>query len=199
MGGLGSGRSGGGATVDDCLRLDLSKLFRNGAFEAGRFRTGTLCWQGGFPRGVIFSLDYRASLESESGSIFIEHGNRKYWVELTTTSQRFGGRRWWFVCPLTGSRVLKLHLPPGASTFASRQAHGLSYRSQRGTPLQRAMDQFHKLAAALEDEDGCIDEGFLKPKWMRWSTFERKVRRIEALEHVVDAGHAAAAAKLMDR
>jgi hypothetical protein len=31
---------------------------------------------------------------------------------------------------------------------------------------------------------------------MRWSTFERKVRRIETLEHVVDVGHAAAAAKL---
>ena len=29
MGGLGSGRSGGGPTVDDCLTLDLSKLFRN--------------------------------------------------------------------------------------------------------------------------------------------------------------------------
>jgi hypothetical protein len=35
MGGLGSGRSSGGPTVDDCLTLDLSKLFRNGAFEAG--------------------------------------------------------------------------------------------------------------------------------------------------------------------
>ena len=174
--------------MDDCLTLDLSKLFRNGAFEAGRFRTGTLCWQGGFPRGVIFSLDYRASLEAESGRIFIEHGDRKYWVELTTTPQSFGGRRWWFVCPLTKSRALKLHLPPGASIFASRKAYGLAYRSQRSTPLHRAMDQFQRLRAALEDQDGCIDDVFFKPKWMRWSTFERKVRRIEALEHVVDAG-----------
>ena len=83
---------------------------------------------------------------------------------------------------------MKLHLPPGASMFASRPAYGLAYSSQRGTPLQRAMDQFHKLRAALEDQDGCVGEVFFKPKWMRWSTFERKVRRIEALEHMVDAG-----------
>ena len=69
MGGLGGGRSGGGPTVDDCLTLDLSKLFRNGALEAGRFRTGTLCWQDGFPRQVIFSLEF----SSESGSRVWKH------------------------------------------------------------------------------------------------------------------------------
>jgi hypothetical protein len=79
MGGFGSGRSGGGPTVDDCLTLDLSELFRDGVLEAGRFRTGTCCWKAGFPSQVIFSLDYRASLEAESGSVFIEHGDRKYW------------------------------------------------------------------------------------------------------------------------
>jgi Response regulator receiver domain len=42
------------------------------------------------------------------------------WIELATTPQPFGGRRWWFVCPRTGTRVAKLHLPPGAPTFASR-------------------------------------------------------------------------------
>ena len=35
MGGLGSGRSGGGPTVDDCLTLDLSKLFRNRCARSG--------------------------------------------------------------------------------------------------------------------------------------------------------------------
>ena len=39
------------------------------------------------------------------------------------SAQPFGGRRWWFICPRTGRRVLKLHKPSGALTFASRQAY----------------------------------------------------------------------------
>jgi hypothetical protein len=50
------------------------------------------------------------------------------------------------------------------------------------------MDQFRKLRAALEDQGGCIDDVFYKPKWMRWSTFHRKVKRIEALENAVEVG-----------
>jgi hypothetical protein len=42
-----------------------------------------------------------------------------YRLRLVTTRPRFGGVRWWFVCPLSargvpcGRRVGKLYLPPG--------------------------------------------------------------------------------------
>ena len=61
------------------------------------------------------------------------------WIDLVTTPQPFGGRRWWFVCPKTAKRVSKLYLPPGAVTFASRGAHRLAYKSQRETPFARSM------------------------------------------------------------
>jgi hypothetical protein len=41
----------------------------------------------------------------------------------------YGGRRWWFICPIKKIRVAKLYLPPGATQFASRKAHDLTYRS----------------------------------------------------------------------
>jgi hypothetical protein len=46
---------------------------------------------------------------------------------MTSTTLHTGGRRWWFVCPVTGKRVGKLYLPVGATGFAGRKAHDLTY------------------------------------------------------------------------
>jgi len=52
--------------------------------------------------------------------------------------------------PRTGRRAAKLYLPNGAFTFASRQAYGLAYRSQRETSHDRALG----VAAGLIFWDG---------------------------------------------
>jgi hypothetical protein len=58
-----------------------------------------------------------------------------YEVGLATTRPRFGGLRWWFVCPLApsgnacGRRVGKLYLPPGGRYFGCRHCHDLTYTS----------------------------------------------------------------------
>ncbi len=58
-----------------------------------------------------------------------------YRVRLVTTEPTYGGRRWWFLCPLTRQdggpprRVAKLYLPPGGTYFGSREAYGLTYTS----------------------------------------------------------------------
>jgi hypothetical protein len=56
---------------------------------------------------------------------------------VTSTVPRFGGLRWWFVCPLAvngrdcGRRVGKLYLPDGARYFGCRRCHDLVYRSSQ--------------------------------------------------------------------
>jgi hypothetical protein len=104
-----------------------------------------------------------------------------YWIELTTTPQPFGGRRWWFLCPRTGERVARLHLPPGALTFASRKAYRLGYRSQRETPRDRALGRAFKLRRRLGSHKG-IGQFIAKPKGMRWRTFDREMAKVEAAE-----------------
>jgi hypothetical protein len=47
-------------------------------------------------------------------------------IRLVAKAQPFGGQRWWFLCPRTGQRVSRLHLPPGATIFASRKAYRLA-------------------------------------------------------------------------
>jgi hypothetical protein len=56
-------------------------------------------------------------------------------VGLTTTRPRFGGLRWWFVCPLVVNgrpcqrRVGKLYLPPRGRYYGCRHCYDLTYTS----------------------------------------------------------------------
>ena len=73
-----------------------------------------------------------------------------YRVRLETTQPHFGGLRWWFLCPITGRRVGVLYLPgKGGTVFASRQASGLAYRSQRASPEDRAVERSAKARRSL--------------------------------------------------
>jgi hypothetical protein len=143
----------------------------------------------------IGSIGYEAHLGQESGRVRLKYtttrwdGERResdYWIQLETTPQPFGGRRWWFICPRTGRRAAKLHLPNGAFTFASRQAYRLAYACQREPAHDRALRSAFKLRAKLGG-DGGIGDYFPKPKWMRWRTYDRAMARIDKAEEVVEA------------
>ena len=158
MGGYGSGRSGGRPTTDNGLTLTLSKLFRDRLFRPGS-AWGSLVWTNTTTGEQIGSISYEAHLGQESGRVRLKYtttrwdGERRefdYWIQLETTPQPFGGRRWWFICPRTGRRAAKLYLPNGAFTFASRQAYRLAYRSQREAPHDRAFDAPSSCGASLE-------------------------------------------------
>jgi hypothetical protein len=144
---------------------------------------------------VIGSVRYQANLGSEGGRIHVEHGDSSYWLRLTTTPQPFGGCRWWFECPITGERVLKLHKPGGARMYASRKAYRLGYTSQRQSPKDRPLTQSFKISDRYENDEG----EFVKPKWMRWATFDREMAKMDRYGGTADAGLVAAVAKLMDR
>jgi len=59
-------------------------------------------------------------------------------VQLVSRRMRFGGKRWYFVCPQTKQLCCKLILPPGTKAFASVKGWGLSYRSQYDDAVTRA-------------------------------------------------------------
>jgi hypothetical protein len=195
MGGYGSGRSGGRATTEDGLSLSLSALLRDRQFRTGCAWAGSVVWTNTTTKEPIGSIGYEVHLGRESGRVRLyytmpglnaERRESDYSIQLQTTPQPFGGRRWWFVCPGTGRRAAKLYLPRGALTFASRQAHRLAYRSQRENTYDRALRRAFKLRVRLGGR-GRIGDLILKPKWMRWPTYERKLEEIAAAEEVVDA------------
>jgi hypothetical protein len=91
----------------------------------------------------------------------------------------------WFICPRSGRRVSKLHLPPGALLFASRCAYRLGHHSQRQTDRDGALSRAFKARRRLGDPDGI--GGFIrKPKGMHWQTFHRLMAKVEAAENIVE-------------
>jgi hypothetical protein len=83
-----------------------------------------------------------------------------YSVPLATTRPRFGGLRWWFVCPLQvgdapcGRRVGKLYLPPAGPYFGCRHCHDLTYTSCRES---HKFDRLHRhIAATLGWDEGAV-------------------------------------------
>jgi len=207
MGGLGSGRSGGRPTTQDGLTLSLSTLLRDRLFRSGCGQSGSITWTSTATGEQVGSVSYEAHLGQESGRVRLRYttsrrdGERResdYWIELVTTPQPFGGRRWWFICPRTGVRAAKLHLPDGGFTFASRRAYRLAYACQREPAHDRALRRAFKLRAKL-GADGGIGDYILKPKWMRWPTYDRKLEEVAAAEEVVDAHLCAFLGKLNRR
>ena len=76
-----------------------------------------------------------------------------YRVRLVTTQPTYGGRRWWFLCPLAcmdggpPRRVAKLYLPPGGRYFGSREAYGLTYTSCQESGMYDGL--FRRLGAKM--------------------------------------------------
>ncbi len=86
------------------------------------------------------TIGYEADLTDESDAWLRLHYRANgepldYKIVLVTTIPNYGGRRWWFICPLPRDdrepphRVAKLYLPPGERYFGSRHGHALTYTS----------------------------------------------------------------------
>ena len=206
MGGWGSGRHSGRPTVEDGLTIDVARMVREGWIGEGRANPGELHWS---RRGERFAtIGYRADLiDPEAASLALRytwtpHGGEPRSVEqhiaLTSTSPNYGGRRWWFVCPFSGRRVGKLHLPPGGGKFASREAWRLSYRSQRDAHRDRPFEKLFRLQRKLGGPEGW-DGWLTRPKGMHLRTFDRHFDRYLALSRECDAAMGVMYAKLRGR
>jgi hypothetical protein len=128
------------------------------------------------PAAAWLRLYYASTTRSTGAKV-----ERDYRVQLETTRPHYGGLRWWLVCPLSGRRARVLYLPgSGGTVFASRQAWGLAYRSQRAPPEDRAIERSLKAREKL----GMADQNMLdmpscpRPKWMRRRTYLRLVGAI---------------------
>lgn len=189
MGGYGSGRQGGRGTIQGTASYILNSHALRG-LRPGTRGSGNIIWGDGFVASLTFKVgeyDAHYELEHETRSTWKPTRQVHYKVPLTWTEPRFGGRRWWWCCPLSGRRCGCLYLPFGAKYFAGREAYRLAYQSQRETPSDRAMRKARKLHRRLGG-DGLALGQFAppKPKGMQWRTYERLVARWQAAEARAD-------------
>jgi hypothetical protein len=150
MGGQGSGwQRGRKTTIDEGLTLDIKDLAANGALNPG-WRKGELLWRSG--EMAIATVEWSSSVYSDgTGTLWLQYpadGERMYYtITLVSTVPHYGGRRWWFICPIKKIRVAKLYLPPDAKQFGSREAHGLTYRSCQRSGWRRRSEKFWRRTA----------------------------------------------------
>jgi hypothetical protein len=190
VGGIGSGRRSGRATVESCLTLDLCAMIRRGHLVPGRRLGGIMAWSRDWAPRPVAQGQYEADLcdpdaawmrlaYSVPGAADGAGVRQDYRVRLVTTPCPFGGLRWWFLCPLSGRRVVRLHLPPGGTLFASRRAHGLAYRSLREGWLDRSHARQRRAFARLGAEYTIFGQSApRRPRWMRERTFARLVTEL---------------------
>lgn len=189
MGGWGSGRHSGYPTVEDGLTIDLALMLRRGWISDGASGSGTLHWSRNGER--FASIGHRYDLMDPANAwlalsyTWTPSGREPQQVEqripLVSTVPHFGGRRWWMLCPFTGRRVGKLHLPPGGGKFASRQAWRLPYRSQRVAHRDRPFEKLFRLQRKLGSPEGW-EAGLRRPKGMWRRTYQRHWERYWELD-----------------
>src|SRR5262245_21487419 len=139
MGGTGSGMwyrwQGRKTTVEESLVVSMRDL-RKRLYHGG---AGALTWT--WTGGGKSSVGYVVTWSHDGPTVILLYRWRgedvRIPVRLEMTPAQFGGRRWWFTCPLTvrgvacNRRAGKLYLPPGARHFGCRACHGLTYRSSQ--------------------------------------------------------------------
>ncbi len=180
------------ACLQDGLKLDLSQLARKGFIKFGaNIGARDIAWssshQGEIARGVI-----SADMTDASRAWFrIAIGRFVQQITIVSRPRHFGGRQWFFVCPVTGGLATVLWRPPGAGRFLSRQAWGrrVAYASQFMDRDSRAYYGQSKINSQLcsigkfEPADWKFPP---KPKWMRWKTYHRYEERFDGYEQVLD-------------
>ena len=226
MGGYNSGRWGGQATVEGCQSLVLSvdrvmqgytKALRKFDLpppsdnQPLRLPWNAWHWTTVGEAKPWATVELQLELRANDGTAWlryeVEHATRPtgpqhYSVSMTTTPCRFGGQRWWWICPATGARVSKLYLPNGGNRFLSRGrgAYRLAYASQRHGPTDRMHDRSRKLYKRLGADYGGQYGGWPpKPKGMHWRTYDTICDQLQMESDGLDMGLALVFERLMRR
>lgn len=154
MGGSNSGRyrTRNRGTVDAACRVDLRFLRKQGALKEGFTTRGTLRWtRRGEPSG---SMGYTVVMEPDDRRLILAYSTngeaRTVTVQLEAVPMRFGGFRYYALCPRTLRRCQVL--PVVGGVVACRQAHRLTYASQSMDRLGRARERMDRCEKRLREK-----------------------------------------------
>jgi hypothetical protein len=149
------------ATLEAGQRLDINKLMRDGAIRTNGAAAGTL--RASYPDGF------------------------EQTIEFVSRPRHFGGRQFYFRCPITGRLASVLWKPPGATRFASRHAwpHQVSYQTAQADRTTRCHLAKAKIRRRLGDVDE-LDDLPPRPKRMREATYRKWEARYDEQQKKLD-------------
>ena len=157
MGGYSSGRyrERNRGTVDAAIRLDLRAMRRQGFLVPGAVTSGVQRWtRAGEETGSV-SVTVNLA-DPDAGFVVVRfslNGDpRVQEIPLASRAMRYGGQRYYFLCPKHGRRCEVMPLVGGV--FASRQAQRLTYQSQSADQIDRMRNRAHRLEKRLWPDKG---------------------------------------------
>ena len=180
MGGFGSGRRSNRVTTDECIQIRLPDLRRLGMIRRHCMHRRERVW---YDAGrVVAQLTLASDVDCREPYPCLKISGQAYGrrvdclVWLDCQPMRFGGERWYALCPSTGRRCTTLVLPPGKTHFASVNGWGAAYGSQRECKLHRAHRAIYVASTRLKGLS----------KYARNSTRAQLLSRIVSKHLVVD-------------
>ena len=118
--------------VEDCIKLSVVDLHAKDIFSM-RFKECWISWiSDDVNHKVYFSIE---ESPGQAMALRFSQPSIRCLIQVTSTRTPFGGRRFWFRCPVVnngvrcGRRTACLYLPPGESIFGCRFCHDLTYTS----------------------------------------------------------------------
>lgn len=140
-------------TVEECIRISTSDLKSNGQLKPGSVASRAYTWNRGRKQLAQLTVTVDLGLHGTEPAVKIggtAHGKEIYQIVLLEAQpMRFGGVRWFFICPKNNKLCTILLLIPGTQKFISRMASGLPNKTQRLSQLDRANARIAKKKARL--------------------------------------------------
>ena len=206
MGGIGSGtwaRINKKSTDQSYWRFSIASLRQHGVIGQNAKNLGEWgWWRDGQKRN---SVGYETNTSERMAWIRVQYQNKQkgvtydYKIYLTSTVPNYGGKRWWFICPVLGcgKRVGVLYM---GSIFACRHCCNFAYSTQNETPPFRHLYKAQKIHRDLGG-DGCSPGENIppRPKGMRWKTYQHNVKKMTDAYSSATNGMLALAATQEDR
>ena len=143
--------------MDAAIRLDLRVMRRQGFLVPGAITSGVQRWHRVGTGQETGAVSVTVNLADPNAgfvvvSFSLNGDPRVQEIPLASRAMRYGGRRYYFVCPKQGRRCEVMPLVGGV--FASRQAQKLTYQSQSATEIDRMQDRARRLEKRLWPDKG---------------------------------------------
>lgn len=159
MGGYSSGRyrERNRGTVEAAIRLDLRVMRRQGFLVPGAVTSGVQRWTWAATGEETGAVNVTVNLaDPEAGFVVVRFNlngePHVQEIQLAWRPMRYGGRRYYFICPKQ-YRWCEV-LPISGGIFACRQAHRLTYQSQSAGQIDRMRERARRLEKRLWPDKG---------------------------------------------
>ena len=167
-------RKGSDDESEDYVDLTMSSLQKTGLFCNDMSRIGALSWYR--REKLILEASCTINTQDDKPSLTVKCERYETIIRLTFIRPHYGGKRWWFLCPVSecGKRVGVLYL--GAEQIGCRHCHKLVYVTQYEPLATRQVLKAKRLHCDLGG-NGSLTGNHIppRPKGIHHRTYEAKV------------------------